>query len=60
MEVGCHVKATNTEGNTKKIIQTLEDKLRASALDFGDSFDDKLYLIELFYNNYYHSSKGMT
>ena len=38
---------------------TLEDMLRACALDFKRSWDDHLPLIEYAYNNSYHSSIRM-
>ena len=40
-------------------IQTLEDMLRASVIDFKGSWDDHLHLIEFAYNNNYHSSIQM-
>ena len=48
-----------TNGQTKRTIQTLEDMLQAFVLDFWGSWDDKLDMIELSYNNSYHSSIGM-
>ena len=48
-----------TDGQTERTIQTLEDMLRACALDFGGSWEDHLPLIEFAYNNSYHSSIGM-
>ncbi|KAF3644295.1 hypothetical protein FXO37_21536 [Capsicum annuum] len=43
----------------ERTIQTLEDMLRACALDFKGSWDEHLLLIEFAYNNSYHSSIGM-
>ena len=40
-------------------MQTLENLLRACALDFGGSWDMYLHLIEFSYNNSYHSSIQM-
>ena len=40
-------------------IQTLEDLLRACALDFGGSWDMHLHLIKFSYNNSHHSSIQM-
>ena len=40
-------------------IQTLEDMLRASVLQFSDDWHAKLDLMEFAYNNSYHSSIGM-
>ncbi|GKE63703.1 putative reverse transcriptase domain-containing protein [Tanacetum coccineum] len=41
---------------SKRIIQTLEDMLRACVIDFGGSWDVHLPLVEFSYNNSYHSS----
>ena len=45
-----------TDGQTERTIQTLEDMLRACVIDFGKSWDTHLPLIEFSYNNSYHSS----
>ena len=45
-----------TDGQSERTIQTLEDMLRACALEFKGSWDDNLPLIEFSYNNSYHSS----
>ncbi|KAF3652939.1 hypothetical protein FXO38_15874 [Capsicum annuum] len=45
-----------TDGQVERTIQTLEDMLRACALDFKGSWDEHLPLIEFAYNNSYHSS----
>ncbi|GJT07678.1 copia protein [Tanacetum coccineum] len=45
-----------TDGQSERIIQTLEDMLRACVLDFGGSWDVHLSLVEFSYNNSYHSS----
>nr|GEU81636.1 putative reverse transcriptase domain-containing protein [Tanacetum cinerariifolium] len=45
-----------TDGQSKRTIQTLEDMLRACVLDFGGSWDVHLPLVEFSYNNSYHSS----
>ncbi|GKE31034.1 putative reverse transcriptase domain-containing protein, partial [Tanacetum coccineum] len=44
-----------TDGQSKRTIQTLEDMLRACVLDFGGSWDVHLSLVEFSYNNSYHS-----
>ena len=49
--------ATDREAERK--IQTLEDVLRACALDFKKAWDEQLALIEFSYNNSYHSSIEM-
>ncbi|KAF5808044.1 putative nucleotidyltransferase, Ribonuclease H [Helianthus annuus] len=48
-----------TDGQTERTIQTLEDMLRACVIDFGGSWDSHLPLIEFSYNNSYHSSINM-
>ncbi|KAJ9541625.1 LOW QUALITY PROTEIN: hypothetical protein OSB04_028131 [Centaurea solstitialis] len=45
-----------TDGQSERTIQTLEDMLRACVMDFGGSWEDHLPLIEFAYNNSYHSS----
>ncbi|XP_073153461.1 uncharacterized protein [Henckelia pumila] len=49
----------STDGQTERTIQTLEDMLRACALDFSGNWSEHLPLIEFAYNNSYHSSIGM-
>nr|GEY11155.1 putative reverse transcriptase domain-containing protein [Tanacetum cinerariifolium] len=45
-----------TDGQSKRTIQTLEDMLRACAMNFGRNWDTHLPLVEFSYNNSYHSS----
>ncbi|GKB55015.1 reverse transcriptase domain-containing protein [Tanacetum coccineum] len=45
-----------TDGQSERTIQTLEDMLRACVIDFGGSWDVYLPLAEFSYNNSYHSS----
>ncbi|GJY57963.1 putative reverse transcriptase domain-containing protein [Tanacetum coccineum] len=45
-----------TDGQSERIIQTLEDMLRACMIDFEGSWDRHLPLIEFSYNNSYHTS----
>ncbi|GJW99847.1 putative reverse transcriptase domain-containing protein [Tanacetum coccineum] len=45
-----------TDGQSERTIQTLEDMLRACMLDFGKSWDRHLPLAEFSYNNSYHTS----
>ncbi|GJU24197.1 putative reverse transcriptase domain-containing protein [Tanacetum coccineum] len=45
-----------TDGQSEKIIQTLEDMLRACVIDFGNGWERHLLLIEFSYNNSYHAS----
>ncbi|GJX40818.1 putative reverse transcriptase domain-containing protein [Tanacetum coccineum] len=46
-----------TDGQSERTIQNLEDMLRACVLDFGGSWDVHLPLVEFSYNNSYHSSR---
>ena len=48
-----------TDGQSERTIQTLEDMLRALVLQFSDDWYAKLDLMEFAYNNSYHSSIGM-
>ncbi|GJY58776.1 reverse transcriptase domain-containing protein [Tanacetum coccineum] len=45
-----------TDGQSERTIQTLEDMLRACVIDFGGSWDTHLPLAEFSYNNSFHSS----
>ncbi|GKD85277.1 putative reverse transcriptase domain-containing protein [Tanacetum coccineum] len=45
-----------TDGQSERTIQTLEDMLRACVIDFGGNWDVHLPLAEFSYNNSYHSS----
>ncbi|GJX89549.1 putative reverse transcriptase domain-containing protein, partial [Tanacetum coccineum] len=45
-----------TDGQSERTIQTLEDMLRACVIDFGGSWDTHLPLAEFSYNNSYRSS----
>ncbi|GJU37272.1 putative reverse transcriptase domain-containing protein [Tanacetum coccineum] len=44
-----------TDGQSERNIQALEDMLRLCVLDFGGSWDVQLSLAEFSYNNSYHS-----
>ncbi|XP_068317376.1 uncharacterized protein [Pyrus communis] len=48
-----------TDGQSERTIQTLEDMLRASVLQFGDAWHQRLDLMEFAYNNSFHSSIGI-
>ncbi|XP_019434813.1 PREDICTED: uncharacterized protein LOC109341363 [Lupinus angustifolius] len=48
-----------TDGQSEKTIQSLEDLLRACVLEKPGSWDTNLSLIEFTYNNSFHSSIGM-
>ncbi|GJT56253.1 putative reverse transcriptase domain-containing protein [Tanacetum coccineum] len=45
-----------TDGQTERTIQTLEDMLRACVIDFVKVWDRHLPLVEFSYNNSYHTS----
>ncbi|GKD96980.1 putative reverse transcriptase domain-containing protein [Tanacetum coccineum] len=45
-----------TDGQSKRTIQTLEDMLHACVIDFGKGCVDHLSLVEFSYNNSYHAS----
>ncbi|KAL8102858.1 hypothetical protein AgCh_027400 [Apium graveolens] len=48
-----------TDGQSERTIQTIEDMLRTCAIDFKGNWGDHLSLIEFSYNNSYHTSIGM-
>ena len=48
-----------TDGQSERTIQTIEDMLRSCALDFKGNLDDHLPLVEFSYNNSYHASIGI-
>ena len=48
-----------TDGQSERTIQTLEDMLRTCILDFGGSWGQHMTLVEFAYNNSYHSSIQM-
>ena len=48
-----------TDGQTERVNQILEDMLRACTLDFGGSWDTQLYLVEFAYNNSYQAAIEM-
>ena len=45
-----------TDGQSERTIQVLEDMLRACEIEFGGHWDNFLPLAEFSYNNSYHSS----
>ncbi|GJV86091.1 reverse transcriptase domain-containing protein [Tanacetum coccineum] len=45
-----------TDGQSERTIQTLEDMLRACVIDFENGWDRHLPLVEFSYNNSYHTS----
>ncbi|XP_073031193.1 uncharacterized protein [Primulina eburnea] len=48
-----------SDGQSERVIQILEDMLRACTIDFPGSWDSKLPLVEFTYNNSYQSSIGL-
>ncbi|KAL4017188.1 hypothetical protein IC575_024864 [Cucumis melo] len=48
-----------TDGQTKRLNQILEDMLRACVLEFSGSWDSHLHLMEFAYNNSYQATIGM-
>jgi hypothetical protein len=48
-----------TDGQTERVNQVLEDMLRACALEYGSSWDDNLPYAEFSYNNSYQASIEM-
>ncbi|CAL2240064.1 unnamed protein product [Prunus armeniaca] len=48
-----------TDGQSERTIQTLEDMLRSCVLQLKDNWDTHLALVEFAYNNSYHSSIEM-
>nr|GEV22422.1 putative reverse transcriptase domain-containing protein [Tanacetum cinerariifolium] len=52
----CTTYHPETDGQSERTIQTLEDMLHACVLDFGKVWDRHLPLVEFLYNNSYHTS----
>ena len=48
-----------TNGQSERVIQVLEDLLRACTLDLKGNLDDHLPLVKFAYNNSFHASIGM-
>jgi len=48
-----------SNGQFERTIQTLEDMLRAYALEYARTWDHNLPLVEFAYNNSYHGSISM-
>ncbi|KAA0047535.1 ty3-gypsy retrotransposon protein [Cucumis melo var. makuwa] len=48
-----------TDGQTERLNQVLEDMLRACVLEFPGSWDSHLHLMEFAYNNSYQATIGM-
>ncbi|GKE43063.1 putative reverse transcriptase domain-containing protein [Tanacetum coccineum] len=45
-----------TDGQSERTIQTIEDMLRACVIDFGKGWVNHLPLVDISYNNSYHAS----
>ncbi|GJW92039.1 putative reverse transcriptase domain-containing protein [Tanacetum coccineum] len=52
----CMTYHPQTDGQSERTIQTLEDMLRAYVIDFGKGWERHLPLVEFSYNNSYHAS----
>lgn len=48
-----------TDGQSERVIQVLEDMLRSCAIEFEGSWERYLLLVEFAYNNSYHTSIKM-
>ncbi|KAL4280893.1 hypothetical protein GQ457_03G018320 [Hibiscus cannabinus] len=48
-----------TDGQSERVIQILEDMLRACVIDFGKNWERSILLVEFAYNNSYQSSIQM-
>ena len=51
---------SQTDSQSERVIQVLEDLLRACALDLKGNWDDYLALVEFAYNNSFQASIGMS
>ena len=49
-----------TDGQSERVIQVLEDMLRSCVIDYEGSWDRHIPLVEFVYNNSFQSSIGMT
>nr|GEX38636.1 reverse transcriptase domain-containing protein [Tanacetum cinerariifolium] len=59
--LGTHLDTSTTyhpqsDGQSERTIQTLEDMLRACVINFDNGWDRHLPLVEFSYNNSYHTS----
>ena len=48
-----------TDGQSERVIQVLEDMLRSCVIDYEGSWDRHIHLVEFVYNNSFQSSIGM-
>ena len=51
---------SQTDGQSERVIQVLEDMLRSCVTDYEGSWDRHIPLVEFVYNNSFQSSIGMT
>ena len=51
---------SQTDGQSERLIQVLEDMLRGCVMEFTGSWDMYIPLMEFAYNNNYQSNIGMT
>ena len=49
-----------TDGQSERVIQILQDMLRACVMDFKGSWEDHLHLVEFSYNNSFQASIQMS
>ena len=49
-----------TDGQSERVIQIMEDMLRSCVIDYEGSWDRHIPLVEFVYNNSFQSSIGMT
>lgn len=49
-----------TNAQSERTIQTLEDMVRSCVIDFGNAFDTHLPLTKISYNNNYHTTIKVT
>jgi len=54
-----HNLSPQIDGQSQRTLQTLEDMLRACALEYARNWDHNLPLVEFAYNNSYHSNIDM-
>ena len=48
-----------TDGQSERVIQVLEDMLRSCVIDYEGSWDRHIPLVQIVYNNSFQSSIGM-
>ena len=48
-----------TDGQSERVIEVLEDLLRACVLEFGGNWEEHMALVEFMYNNSHQTTIGM-